>query len=96
MREELAIEVELGPLVGIYSRPEDRVVLIVFHARALGKPQRTAEAAEVHAFALDELPWEELAFGSTEQALYDAFGEHSAAKAHPASEPVGGAGFEPA
>jgi ADP-ribose pyrophosphatase YjhB (NUDIX family) len=31
-REEMEIEVELGPLVGVYSRAEDRVVLVVFAA----------------------------------------------------------------
>jgi ADP-ribose pyrophosphatase YjhB (NUDIX family) len=36
VREELTIEVELGRLVGTYSRADDRVVLIVFEAVALG------------------------------------------------------------
>jgi len=68
--EELGIAIELGRLVGVYSRAEDRVVLIVFMARALGQPQTTAE---VRSFAQTELPWDELAFWSTEQALRDAF-----------------------
>ena len=69
--EELRIEVELGPLVGLYSRPDDRVLLIVYEARALGEPQTTPEATEVRAFALDAIPWDELAFWSTEAALRD-------------------------
>jgi ADP-ribose pyrophosphatase YjhB (NUDIX family) len=72
--EELGIAIELGPLVGVYSRAEDRVVLVVFAARALGQPHTTAEAIEVRSFARAELPWDELAFWSTEQALRDAFG----------------------
>jgi ADP-ribose pyrophosphatase YjhB (NUDIX family) len=72
--EELCIAIELGPLVGVYSRAEDRVVLIVFLARARGQPQTTPEATEVRSFARTELPWDELAFWSTEQALRDAFG----------------------
>jgi ADP-ribose pyrophosphatase YjhB (NUDIX family) len=71
--EELGIAVELGRLVGVYSRPEDRVVLIVFLARALGQPQTSPEAIEIGSFAQTDVPWEELAFWSTEQALRDAF-----------------------
>jgi ADP-ribose pyrophosphatase YjhB (NUDIX family) len=73
--EELGIELELGRLVGVYSRAEDRVVLVVFMARALGRPQTTPEATEVRSFATTEIPWDELAFWSTERALRDAFEE---------------------
>ena len=72
VREELAIEVELGELVGVYSRGDDRIVLIVFAAEALGEPRTTPAATEVRAFAADEVPWSELAFWSTERALRDA------------------------
>lgn len=71
-REEMGIEVELGRLVGVYSRPEERIVLVVFHARALGTPSTSAEASEVRAFGTGELPWQELAFWSTEVALGQA------------------------
>jgi ADP-ribose pyrophosphatase YjhB (NUDIX family) len=67
--EELEIEVELGPVVGVYSRPEDRVVLIVYAATTGQAPQTTDEAPEVRAFAPDDLPWDALAFWSTERAL---------------------------
>jgi ADP-ribose pyrophosphatase YjhB (NUDIX family) len=73
--EELGISIALGPLVGVYSRPEDRVVLIVFRARAEGRPRTTPEATEVRAFSPQEIPWSELAFWSTEKALRDAFPE---------------------
>lgn len=72
--EELEIDVELGELVGVYSRSDDRIVLIVFASRALGEPRTTEEATEVRAFPRDELPWDELAFWSTEAALRDALG----------------------
>jgi ADP-ribose pyrophosphatase YjhB (NUDIX family) len=71
--EELGIAIELGPLVGVYSRADERVVLIVFLARALGQAQMTPEAVEVRSFAQTEIPWDELAFWSTELALRDAF-----------------------
>jgi ADP-ribose pyrophosphatase YjhB (NUDIX family) len=67
--EELEIDVELGPVVGVYSRPEDRVVLIVYAATTTQDPQTTEEATEVRAFAPPELPWDALAFWSTERAL---------------------------
>jgi ADP-ribose pyrophosphatase YjhB (NUDIX family) len=70
--EELGIAIELGRLVGVYSRAADRVVLVVFLARALGDPQTSPEAIEVRSFAQAEIPWDELAFWSTEQALRDA------------------------
>jgi ADP-ribose pyrophosphatase YjhB (NUDIX family) len=71
-REEMEIDIELGALVGVYSRESERTVLVVFEARALGTPRETEEASEVRAFAPAELPWDELAFWSTEQALRDA------------------------
>lgn len=70
--EELSLAIDLGPLIGVYSRPQDRVVLIVFRAQALGAPQTSPEATEVRAFATAELPWSDLAFWSTERALRDA------------------------
>jgi mutator protein MutT len=73
-REELEIEIELGALVGVYSRAQDRIVLVVFAARALGIARETDEATEVRAFAVEDLPWDELAFWSTTQALRDALG----------------------
>ena len=69
--EELEIDVELTGLLGVYSRPQDRVVLVVFEAIAHGEPRTTDEAPEVRAFAPGDLPWDELAFWSTEQALRD-------------------------
>ena len=74
-REELEIDVELGELVGVYSRPDDRIVLVVYAARALGVPRTTEEATEVRAYAPGEVPWDELAFWSTELALRDALRE---------------------
>jgi ADP-ribose pyrophosphatase YjhB (NUDIX family) len=71
--EELGLAVELGPLVGVYSRADERVVLIVYRALAVGQPRITPEAVEVRPFARSEIPWRELAFWSTEVALHDAF-----------------------
>ena len=70
-REEIEADVELTTLVGVYSRAEERVVLIVFAATIDGEPRATAEAPEVRAFERDFLPWDALAFWSTTQALRD-------------------------
>jgi len=70
-QEELEIAIELTRLVGVYSRPEDRVVLIVFAATTTQAPRTTDEAPEVEAFKPDDIPWQELAFWSTTNALKD-------------------------
>jgi ADP-ribose pyrophosphatase YjhB (NUDIX family) len=69
--EEIRAHIELDGLVGVYSKPEERVVLIVFAATTTDTPLPTDEAPQVHAFAPDEIPWEELAFWSTTDALKD-------------------------
>jgi 8-oxo-dGTP diphosphatase len=73
-QEELGIEIELGPVVNVYSRAEERVVLIVYRATTTGTPQTSEEASEVRTFHPDELPWDELAFWSTDRALRDYLG----------------------
>jgi 8-oxo-dGTP diphosphatase len=69
--EELEVEIALGPLVGVYSRAEERIVLVVYRATTTQAPRATEEAVEVAAFDPEGLPWEELAFWSTERALRD-------------------------
>ena len=78
VREELRIEIELGGLVGVYSRAIDRVMLVVYAATALGDPQPTPEAPEIAAFAPADIPWDRLAFWSTERALKDFLGGRAA------------------
>ena len=70
-REELDIAIELGPLVGIYSRADSRIVLIVYTAHTTETPRTTEEASEVRTFERAGLPWDELAFWSTRTALED-------------------------
>ena len=47
-----------NPLTRVYSRAEDRIVLIGFAATLHGAPRPTDEAPEVRAFAPGELPWD--------------------------------------
>jgi len=71
VREELNIAIELTGLVGVYSRPDDHVILVVYAATTTERPQTTPEATQVQAFQPNELPWDELAFWSTGRALRD-------------------------
>jgi ADP-ribose pyrophosphatase YjhB (NUDIX family) len=74
-QEEIQIDVHIDGLVGVYSRATDRVMLVVYRAATNGDtPQPTDEAPTIHAFAPDELPWDEMAFWSTTAALRDATG----------------------
>ena len=52
-------------------------MLIVYAATTTEEPQTTDEAPEVRAFAPDEIPWEELAFWSTTNALKDFLSDES-------------------
>jgi ADP-ribose pyrophosphatase YjhB (NUDIX family) len=70
--EETHLRVEVGRLVGVYSRPHAGVVTVVFEASVVGgRPEPAAETTEVRAFGPDEIPWDELAFSTVESALRD-------------------------
>jgi ADP-ribose pyrophosphatase YjhB (NUDIX family) len=84
-REEIGIDVELTGLVGVYSRSDDRIVVVVYAARAQGTPTATEEALEVRAFAPAEIPWHQLAFWSDGRALRDSSSLAEASAAAPSS-----------
>jgi ADP-ribose pyrophosphatase YjhB (NUDIX family) len=70
--EETELRIEVGRLIGVYSRPAVAIVTIVYEADIVGgRPEPAAETSEVRDFAIDELPWEELAFTTVESALRD-------------------------
>jgi ADP-ribose pyrophosphatase YjhB (NUDIX family) len=67
--EEVGLEVRLTGLVGVYSY-RSPVVVIVYACEVLGGDLAIdAESLEVKAFAPGEIPWGELAFPSTRDAL---------------------------
>jgi ADP-ribose pyrophosphatase YjhB (NUDIX family) len=76
-QEELEIEIEIQHLIGVYSRAEDRTVVVVYAATTTGTPSLTEEALEVRAFAPIDIPWQDLAFWSDESALRDHLGRTS-------------------
>jgi ADP-ribose pyrophosphatase YjhB (NUDIX family) len=79
--EELGLQVEIRGLLGIYSRPESPTVLIVYLAHALGEPTGGTEALEFAPFPPDRIPWKDLAFWNTRDALRDWVEHHNAGTA---------------
>ena len=74
-REESGLDVRLDRLVNIYSYPEAAVIVIVYAATALGGQLcGDEECLEARLFSADNLPWDELAFQSTREALRDYLG----------------------
>jgi ADP-ribose pyrophosphatase YjhB (NUDIX family) len=73
-REEVNLEVRITRLVGVYSY-RTPVVVVVYACEVLGGELRIdGESLEVRAFPPDEIPWEQLAFPSTRDALRDFLG----------------------
>ncbi len=71
-REEVAVEIGELSLLNVYSYRESPVVTVVYLSRIIGGNPRTGqEAEEVAFFPPEGLPWEELAFRSTHEALRD-------------------------
>jgi ADP-ribose pyrophosphatase YjhB (NUDIX family) len=74
-REETGLAVELDGLVGVYSYPGAPVVVIVYRARVLGGALSVChENDRVEWVAREAIPWDELAFPSTVDALRDLLG----------------------
>ena len=70
--EETQLRVEVGRLLGAYSRPYAGVVTLIYEAAVVGGELLPGvETSEVHAFGPDEIPWDELAFSTVESALRD-------------------------
>ena len=69
-REEVGLDVQLGRLINVYSYPGRAPVIIVYAATILGGCLACDdEGLEARFFAPDEIPWAELAFRSTHEAL---------------------------
>lgn len=71
--EEIMARVRLGPLVGIYSYEDAAVVTLVYEGRLKKgeKPRPGIEAKEIGLFQASDIPWTDLAFRSTAEALQD-------------------------
>ena len=84
MEEESRLRVRLTGLVGVYSYPGRPVVVVVYTGLVLGGRLEAAdEALDARTFAPREIPWRELAFSST----YDALADY-AARVHAVGPPA--------
>ena len=73
-REECGLEVRLDHLINIYSYPGVAVIIIAYAAKAIGGCLGCDdEGLEAQFFEPGQIPWNELAFRSTKQALEEFF-----------------------
>ena len=73
-REEAGIDIEIERLLNVYSYPGLAPVIIVYVATMTGGTLACDdESLEARFFAQGEIPWEELAFRSTHEALREFF-----------------------
>ena len=72
-REEAGVEIRIDRLLNVYSYPGVAPVIIVYVATMTGGTLTCDdECLEVRLFAPDEIPWDELAFSSTQEALTES------------------------
>jgi 8-oxo-dGTP diphosphatase len=73
-REEAGLDIRLEGLVSIYSYADRPPIIIVYAATAIGGALRhDEESLEIGTFSEAEIPWDELAFRSTHEALRDYY-----------------------
>ena len=73
-REEAGLEIRLERLVNVYSYADRAPVIIVYHASMTGGCLGCDdEGLEARFFQSHEIPWDELAFRSTREALREFF-----------------------
>lgn len=69
--EEANLHVDELSLLGVYTRPGPGVVVVVYEAIARSDASVGDEVSEVRWFAPHDIPWDELAFDTTQWALSD-------------------------
>jgi ADP-ribose pyrophosphatase YjhB (NUDIX family) len=70
--EETSLEVRLDGLLNVYSYTNVGVALVAYRGSVVGgKAALSHESREIRAFRLQDIPWDELAFTSTRDALRD-------------------------
>ena len=71
-KEEANVDVRIDRLVNVYSYPGRGVVVIVFAGTVVGgEPQALDECLDMRLVRPEDIPWDELAFPSTRDALRD-------------------------
>ena len=70
--EETGLKVCLDGLLNVYSYTNVGIVLVAYRGSVVGgKAAPSPESREVRAFRQEDIPWDELAFTSTRDALRD-------------------------
>jgi 8-oxo-dGTP diphosphatase len=70
--EETLLNIRLDGLLNVYSYANVGIVLVVYRATVVGGVAgATPESQEVRAFHVEDIPWADLAFPSTREALTD-------------------------
>jgi ADP-ribose pyrophosphatase YjhB (NUDIX family) len=71
-REETGCDVRLDDLLGLYSYPGQTAIIVVYRGTVVrGAPSALHESLEARSFATADIPWRDLAFPSTREALED-------------------------
>jgi ADP-ribose pyrophosphatase YjhB (NUDIX family) len=71
-KEECQLDVELRALLNVYSYPRSPNVIVVYTAEVIGGRLSAAdESMDADVFSPKQLPWHDLAFDSTRDALND-------------------------
>ena len=72
VREEVFLNVRINRLLNVYSYPGRTTVIVAYVADVIsGQPGGGDETLEARVFRPDDIPWEEIAFASTRDALRD-------------------------
>jgi len=76
-REEVGLQVEIERVLGVYTDPAHPIAAVVVYIAKPGikEPSVTDEATEVRYFAPPDIPWHEIAFPTTRDALRDWLAE---------------------
>ena len=102
-REECGLDVELDGLVSLHSYRGKTPIVIVWAARVVGGELKVAdeESLEVRTFPAESIPWDDLAFESTGEALRAYFKSQGSGLGLPRRSPpegrlaeAGDSGFE--
>ncbi|MBI2351327.1 MAG: NUDIX hydrolase [Deltaproteobacteria bacterium] len=71
-QEESNVQVRLCSLLDVYSYPQSPNIIVVYAAEVVGGELLAGdESVEAEAFSVSRIPWRELAFQSTKEALND-------------------------
>jgi ADP-ribose pyrophosphatase YjhB (NUDIX family) len=75
-REESGLDITIDRLINIYSYAGRTPIIVVYAATCIGGTLvADDEGLEVRAFERGEIPWDELAFRSTQDALREYFAD---------------------